>query len=135
MAGNEDHLPCTRRRVAMSSLPKGFFKHTLTGLQARFQHAFSTAPESPLAAEDIVFLERAADAIVQRGMAVPAVLFLQSLGPVNFLGSQAVHFFTPLLEVVFPVRDVQRVALLLERRETLSRLAQLIEKRAETGRP
>jgi len=54
---------------------------------------------------------------------------------VNFLGSQAVHFFTPLLEVVFPVRDVQRVALLLERRETLSRLAQLIEKRAETGRP
>ena len=68
-------------------------------------------------------------------MAVPAVLFLESLGPVNFLGSQAVHFFTPLLEVVFPVRDVQRVALLLERRETLSRLAQLIEKRAETGRP
>src|SRR5207247_10693070 len=98
MAGNEDHLPCTRRRVAMSSLPKGFFKHTLTGLEARFQHAFSTAPESPLAAEDIILLERAADAIGQRGMAVPAALFLESLGPVTFLGSQAGHYLTTILE-------------------------------------
>jgi hypothetical protein len=52
----------------------------------------------------------------------------------NFLGSQALHFFTPILEVVFSQRDVERVALLLERRDTLSRLAVLIERRAEAQR-
>ncbi len=57
----------------------------------------------------------------------------ESVGPMNFLGSQALHFFTPILEVVFPQRDVERVAQLLERRDTLSRLTVLIE-RAEARR-
>jgi hypothetical protein len=64
-------------------------------------------------------------------MATPAVLFLESLGPMSFLGSQALHFFIPILDVVFPQRDVERVARLLERRETLSRLALLIERRTD----
>jgi hypothetical protein len=52
----------------------------------------------------------------------------------NFLGSQALHFFTPILEVVFPQRDIERVALLLERRDTLARLTALIERQAENRR-
>ena len=91
-------------------------------------HGFS------LSAEDVALLERVAAAVVAREMAVPAVMFLESVGPMNFLGSQALHFFTPILEVVFPQRDIERVALLLERRDTLSRLAALIERRAETRR-
>jgi hypothetical protein len=82
----------------------------------------------------MALLERTAEAVVARGMAVPAVMFLESVGPMNFLGSQALHFFAPILDVIFPQRDVQRVALLLERRDTLSRLANLIESRAEVTR-
>jgi hypothetical protein len=67
-------------------------------------------------------------------MESPAVLFLESMGPMNFLGSQALHFFTPLLDVVFPQRDIERIAQLLERRDTLSRLATLIDSRAEARR-
>ena len=67
-------------------------------------------------------------------MATPAILFLESVGPMNFLGSQALHFFTPILEVVFAQRDVERVALLLERRDTLSRLGAMIENRAGASR-
>jgi hypothetical protein len=46
-----------------------------------------------------------------------------------------VHFFTPLVDVLFPQREVERIALLLERRETLMRLAALIESRHDLTRP
>jgi hypothetical protein len=118
----------------MAALPKGL-RQKLDGLQTRLKHAFATAPSEPLSVADVVLLERAADAIVQRGMATPALLFLESVGPLNFLGSQALHFFTPVLNVVFIQRDVERVALLLERRDVLPRLASLIEARAQGPRP
>lgn len=117
------------------AFPKGFLAQRLSGLRARVQHAFAVEPAGePLTAEDVALLERVAAAVVEREMAVPAVMFLESVGPMNFLGSQALHFFMPILEVVFPQRDVERVALLLERRDTLSRLAALIERRADTQR-
>ena len=117
------------------AFPKGFLAQRLSGLKARVQHAFAVEPAGePLSAEDVALLERVAAAVVEREMTVPAMMFLESVGPMNFLGSQALHFFTPILEVVFPQRDVERVALLLERRDTLSRLAALIERQAETRR-
>lgn len=117
------------------AFPKGFLARRLCGLGARVQHAFAVQPAGePLTAEDVALLDRVAAAVVERGMAVPAVVFLESVGPMNFLGSQALHFFTPILEVVFPQRDIERVALLLERRDTLSRLAVLIERQTETRR-
>ena len=88
-----------------------------------------------LSIEDVALLERVAEAVVRRGMAAPAVMFLESMAPMNFLGSQAVHFFTPLLEVVFHQRDIERVAVLLERRDTLVRLAALIEHRHDLTHP
>jgi hypothetical protein len=116
---------------------KGFLTQGIRGLKAQLKQAFALGPEgTPLSIEDLALLERVAEAVVQRGMAAPAVVFLESVGPMNFLGSQALHFFTPILEVVFPQRDVERVALLLERRDTLSRLANLIESRAhDTAEP
>src|SRR5881628_361955 len=115
-------------RVAMARISKGFLAQRLSGLTARMRHAFALEPEGqPLSPEDLALLERVAAAVVERGMATPAILFLESVGPMNFLGSQALHFFTPLLEVVFPQRDVERVAFLLERRDTLSRLVAMIE--------
>jgi hypothetical protein len=117
------------------TVPKGFLARRLSGLKARVQHAFAVEPVgAPLSVDDLALLERVAAAVVAREMAVPAVLFLESVGPMNFLGSQALHFFTPILEVVFPQRDIERVALLLERRDTLSRLTALIERQAEARR-
>ncbi len=119
----------------MARTSKGFLAQRLSGLTARIRHAFAVEPEDqPLSPEDVALLERVAATVAERGMATPAILFLESVGPMNFLGSQALHFFTPLLEVVFPQRDVERVALLLERRDTLSRLGAMIENRAGASR-
>ena len=118
-------------QVLVSPFSKGSLAQKLIGLKARVKHAFAVEPEGrPLSPEDLALLERVAAAVVERGMATPAILFLESVGPMNFLGSQCLHFFTPILELVFPQRDVERVALRLERRDTLSRLVAMIESRA-----
>ena len=119
----------------MASFSKDKLAKRMSGFRARFRYAFAMEREGqPLSLEDVALLERVADAVVRRGMAAPAVMFLESVGPMNFLGSQALHFFTPLLEVVFPQRDIEQVALLLERRDTLLRLVVMIENRAEASR-
>jgi hypothetical protein len=116
----------------MATFSKDNFARRLNGFRARVRHAFAVMPEGqPLSADDMALLERVADAVIHRRMASPALLLLESMGPMNFLGSQALHFFTPLLDVVFPQRDIERIALLLERRDTLARLAAIIESRAD----
>ncbi|HET7912872.1 MAG TPA: hypothetical protein VFL49_12635, partial [Pseudolabrys sp.] len=99
-------------------------------------HAFSTdSAVLALSAEDVEFLERVAVALVKRGMAAPATMFLESMGPMNFLGSQALHVLSPMIECAFDGKDIERLARLLERRDTLSRLIGLIENTASVQRP
>ena len=75
-------------------------------------------------------LERVADAIVTRRMATPAMLFLESMGPMNFLGSQVLHVLTPIIESVLSATELTQIARLLERRDSIHRLMTLIEARA-----
>lgn len=108
----------------------------LAQLQAGFSHAFAVRSDSsPLSMEDVELMERVADVIVKRGMAAPATVFLESMGPMNFLGSQALHFFTPIIECAFNVKEVEQVARLLERRETIPQLIAIIEAKSAPRAP
>ena len=60
-------------------------------------------------------------------MTVPAILLLESVKPLSFLGSQALLFFEPMVRAFFSVPDYDRVAALLERRESLEALLVRIE--------
>lgn len=125
-------IGCLSFHGSMTTFSKDNLAQRLNGFTARVRHAFALMPEGqPLSAEDMALLERVADAVMHRRVAAPALLFLESMGPMSFLGGQALHFFTPLLDVVFPQKDIERVALLLERRDTLARLAAIIESRAD----
>jgi len=100
----------------------------LLDLKAGWQHAFATeSTDKSLAVEDVALMERMAAAIVTRGLAAPATVFLESMGPMNFLGSQALHFFAPIIDLVFNAKEVEQVARLLERRDTVTRLIAVIE--------
>ena len=76
-----------------------------------------------------------AEVIVKRGMAAPATMFLESMGPMNFLGSQALHFITPIIECAFNAKEVEQIARLLERRDTVSRLIAIIEAKSAPKGP
>lgn len=112
----------------MRSIFAGATAEKLAQLRAGLRHAFAVQPENqPLAVEDIQLLERIAGVIVNRRMAAPATMFLESMGPMNFLGSQALHFLTPILDCAFNTKEVEQVARLLERRDTVARLIAIIE--------
>src|SRR5512142_3109443 len=119
----------------MRALSREHLTKRLRDLRAGLQHAFATqsAPQ-PFSVEDLELMERMADLIVKRGMAAPATVFLESMGPMNFLGSQALHFFTPIIEFAFNAKEVDQVARLLEHRDSIFRLITLIEAKSATNR-
>ncbi len=104
------------------------FSRAFLDLRSAFTHAFAVRTDaSELSADDLALLTRMADTIVARGMAAPALLFVESMGPMNFLGSQALHFLTPILNCAFDTGDLDRIATLLERRDAGVRLSAAIE--------
>ena len=97
----------------------------------------SRKAETPgLAPDDVAFLDGIAAWIARRRMATPAVLFLESAKPLNFIGSQALFFFEPMVKAFVGGAGYTRFATLLERRESVEVLLQRIEEadRAERGR-
>ncbi len=69
-------------------------------------------------AGDLALLDRFARLLADRGLATPAIFLVESLAPLGFLGSQLVHALTPIMGMVAPPDDIERLAGLLERRET-----------------
>jgi hypothetical protein len=122
--------------TVMTSFSKASLAETWDKVRAELSHAFSTTSGAEVfTIEDLALLERVADAVVKRGMTAPATVFLESLGPMNFLGSQALYFLTPIVEWAFNAREVEQVARLLERRDTISRLIALIDMKATPQAP
>jgi hypothetical protein len=120
----------------MASISKTSLAKKWDRVREELSHAFSTkSGVEGLTIEDLALLERVADAVVKRGMTAPATLFLESLGPMNFLGSQALYFLTPIVEWAFNAKEVEQVARLLERRDTISRLITIIDTKAAPRAP
>lgn len=102
------------------------------------RHAFALEADGELTAEDRELLARIAEKVVVRRMALPAVLCLESLRPLNFIGSQALVFLRPFLTPWCRQGDYDRVVAILDRREGLRCLVRAIEAAsaaAEEGRP
>jgi hypothetical protein len=120
----------------MTSFSKASLAEKWDRVREELTHAFSTKAEADVfSPEDLGLLERMADAVVKRGMTAPATIFLESLGPMNFLGSQALYFLTPIVEWAFNTKEVEQVARLLERRDTISRLITIIDTKSAPQAP
>ena len=88
-------------------------------------------PPSGLSPEQIELFERLATAVANRRLTVPAVLFLESVRPLNFVGSQAMLFFQPFVHALFEIRQYELIREALEHRETLGWLCELLEAKEE----
>jgi len=66
---------------------------------------------------------------VKRGLGTPAILFLQTVVPLNYIGAQVLVFFKPFASAVFDPVSFNKFAMLLERRETIPKLVLLLEER------
>jgi hypothetical protein len=72
-------------------------------------------------------LEKVAKKVVQWQMAVPAIMFLEMVKPLNYIGAQTMVFFEPIVNSVFTFKDYDTFRIALERRENIENLLQKIE--------
>jgi hypothetical protein len=84
-------------------------------------------PPDYLTPEQLKLFDRLSDRVVKMRMTVPAMLFLESTRPLNFIGSQAMLFFAPMVHALFAAHEYNLLQQALERRETLGYLADLLE--------
>ena len=62
------------------------------------KHAFDTSgPEEPPSAAQLELADKLCQEVVRRGLAIPALVFLEMSRPLNRLSSQAIHFLAPML--------------------------------------
>jgi hypothetical protein len=78
--------------------------------------------------EENRILEKLAVRVVRWRMGVPAILFLESVKPLNYIGSQMMVFFEPMVQTIFNFKDYDIFRVAMERRENVEHLLLKIEK-------
>nr|MBN2276919.1 hypothetical protein [candidate division Zixibacteria bacterium] len=78
--------------------------------------------------EEDAVLEKVAKKVVNWRMSTPAIVFLESVKPLNYIGAQTMVFFEPIVQSLFNIRDYDNFRMAMERRENVENLLQKIEK-------
>ncbi len=93
-------------------------------------------PTDPVLTEaDRAVLERVADRVVELRLETPAILTIEGVRPMSVLTGTAMLFFEPIVQMLFRLPDYRRFATLIERRDALEELTQMIETRAGAREP
>ena len=74
-------------------------------------------------------LDKLAEKVVRLRMTVPAIMFLESVRPMNYVGSQVMVFFAPLVRGFFGLPEWDEIRLVLEHRESIGYFIDLIEQK------
>jgi hypothetical protein len=99
-----------------------------------FRHIFSSEPKGSkeekkeLTPEQQEILDKIAKKVVLWKMTTPAILFLESVKPLNYIGSQMLVFFEPFVQTLFSWKEYDEFRKMMEERESVERLLQTIEK-------
>lgn len=102
------------------------------------KHAFAIEPEGPVEPTESqkAVVDRLCRQVVERGLATPALVFLESVRPLNYVTSQTLQFFAPVLSAVADGRACQDLADFLEHRGSIDyfcRRLEEIQKNSEGG--
>jgi len=73
-------------------------------------------------------LEKVAKKVVEKRMTVPALMFIESVKPLNFIGSQVMVFFEPIVQALFDFKSYNIFREIIEERDNVEILMQKIEK-------
>lgn len=84
-------------------------------------------PKQPYTEEELAILDKLAKKVVAWKMAVPAIMTLESVKPINYVSSQAMVFFEPIVQSIFNFKDYDTFRAMLERRETIEMLLLRVE--------
>ena len=105
----------------MTDKPRGF--------KARLKHAFAVEKKEAVQVDEKTeeTINRICREVVRRQMVVPALMLLEMSRPLNYLGSQALHFFQPFASVLVDSSAWGRFAAFLEQRGSVEFMIQRLE--------
>lgn len=84
--------------------------------------------ESKPTPEEQDLMDRVARRVVKWGMTVPAIIFLESVKPLNYIGSQVMVFFEPFVTAILDLKDYSTLQRMMEKRQNVENLLLTIEK-------
>jgi hypothetical protein len=87
-----------------------------------------------LSAEERALAEALAREVVARGLAVPVGLLLEGVTPMNFVLSQALAFFSPVIRIVCEQPKFAQFQEMLEKRATIPYILKAIQQLEEARR-
>lgn len=96
-----------------------------------FKDAFALHPEGEkpeLTQKQAELLDKLAQKVVGYRMTVPAIMFLETVKPLSYVGSQTMVFFEPMVKAVFNIAEYDEIRLLMEDRRNVEELLVRIEK-------
>jgi hypothetical protein len=80
-----------------------------------------------VSAQQAAAVDRIARFVVRFGLTIPAILSLESMRPLSYVGSQFMHVLTPSVQALLSSQDWDALARLLEDRRGLDYLLERIE--------
>jgi len=96
-----------------------------------FKDAFALHPEGDkpkLSEKQAELLDKLAQKVVGYRMTVPAIMFLETVKPLSYVGSQTMVFFEPMVKAVFNIAEYDEIRILMEDRRNVEELLERIEK-------
>ena len=100
-------------------------------IKTSMSSAFSVEPEEPFSPNQRQqeIIEKLATWIDRKRLHLPAIMFLESVKPLNYLGSQVLVFFYPFVTAFLNSKDYKEFQQLLEYRESIGYIIEAIEKK------
>lgn len=99
------------------------------------KHAFAIEP--PKIAEPTPaqreLIDRLCREVARRRLTTPALVLLESWRPLHYVGAQVMHFFAPMLAVVFTANQHEEFARFLEQRGAVEYLTRRLEQVEREG--
>jgi hypothetical protein len=77
-------------------------------------------------------VDKLAKWVINHRLSLPAIMTLESISPLNFLGSQAMVFFQPFVAAFLNTGDYKEFQEMLEYRQSIHYMVQVLEAREET---
>ena len=96
-----------------------------------FKDAFALHPEGDkpkLTEKQAELLDKLAKKVIEYRMTVPAIMFLETVKPLSYIGSQTMVFFEPMVKAVFNVAEYDEFRIILEDRRNVEELLVRIER-------
>lgn len=105
--------------------------NTKSNFWSKLKYAFNVEDEThqTFSEEEIKLLNKVADLINKKRLNTVAVMFLESVRPLNFFGSQIMTFLQPIVSFVISTKELDLLAKILEKRKSIPLLIELIEKK------